>query len=1297
MKMTSRLGLFGLLLVIVPVSVTSADLAQTLIALAGGSTNGLCALPRCGDGQLAVALATNSGFIVHAMDSDPARVAAARAAAGSLLGQRLYVETGSPTAIPLASESVDLLVLADLTDADLTGALTTEVLRVISPVVGRAILGGPVATNLAAWVPNVQTNADGIWGILRRGPLPGAEDWTHVLHGPDQNPVTKDTAFQLPSAVAWLARPYQADWRNVGGRLIADGRLYYAQGANDPFLLQAFNLYNGTLLWSRSLSTNTWAQRQITAVATNQQVFLLQDDRVEVLDGATGTNLTSITFTNTTGQHGKWMGISDGLLVVLYGPQDSRDQGYRPSSFLTLRDNKQLGYGQLLIAYNLADAREQWRQDEGAPIDHRTMAIAHGRVFYHVSDARAVCRDLPTGTVVWTNAEPTVEALIDSKRAPTNWWGIVPGPLGNGPTAAMLEDRAAVLATSNAVYFGKPEGSNFVALAAATGDFLWAKPRTGGRVFNFLQVNTNLYLDGVSGGNLFDPLTGRTNLTAGAATGGCGVPLANHRYLFGQAGGPSFDLTRMASFSGAYLVKAECSIGNAIGGGRFVSFTKQCACRFVRGSIGLSPGTLYGSNTGQLEIATPDYTNVALLPADPRDWPTHRGSNHRTGASVVNVSTTITQRWITPARYPSQIWGSVQNIRTVQHYLTEPITVGGRVFFGQSDGWVQCLDAATGALRWQYWCEGPVLAAPTVADNRVFVTSSDGWLYVLEAVSGRLLWRYRIGPAAEKIHVYGTLQSRWPANTGALVEDNTVFVGAGLPLQPGPAVVGLHAVTGQELWRNTTLGPQYNPTTGVYSNATLVPAGYLTTHGTQLWARTYSKGLGGLSFDCLTGARGSPAVLNSTQNSLDDLRGREIGVFANEFLLWGGQDVYWDNVERGGSWNYALTQLTNGVPRRAAVTLGTTINPAWNEQYLVGAFAPSRLECWSTPDAVNYFRSLVASTNVPAHLPYMTRPTPTDPSILRWSIPLTNVHAVALASNVAVVAIVTNNANWTIVGGRLQAYALNDGSRLWDTPLPAPPVRNALSLDRHGGILVTLHDGRIAYFAAPDWVMPTVAVDDARNIPHDSAPITIEVLANDVGQNLRISSVGSPRYGSIANLTTGLRYTPQPGLFNVTDTFTYTVQGDNGVSNATVSVTISATDSDNDGLPDAWETDHELNAHDATDAMRDEDGDGLTNQQEYRAGTDPHDARSTLAVATATRTAEGHFTITWSAVAGVRYRIQYSNGTSNGGFDGMFTDLPRSSELETCPATGPMTFTDDFTLTGPPPQGVRFYRIRTEP
>jgi len=51
-------------------------------------------------------------------------------------------------------------------------------------------------------------------------------------------------------------------------------------------------------------------------------------------------------------------------------------------------------------------------------------------------------------------------------------------------------------------------------------------------------------------------------------------------------------------------------------------------------------------------------------------------------------------------------------------------------------------------------------------------------------------------------------------------------------------------------------------------------------------------------------------------------------------------------------------------------------------------------------------------------------------------------------------------------------------------------------------------------------------------------------------------------------------------------------------------------DTDGDGAPDGWEVDHGFDPLDGTDATQDSDGDGFTSLQEYLAGTNPRDPSS---------------------------------------------------------------------------------------
>ena len=61
-------------------------------------------------------------------------------------------------------------------------------------------------------------------------------------------------------------------------------------------------------------------------------------------------------------------------------------------------------------------------------------------------------------------------------------------------------------------------------------------------------------------------------------------------------------------------------------------------------------------------------------------------------------------------------------------------------------------------------------------------------------------------------------------------------------------------------------------------------------------------------------------------------------------------------------------------------------------------------------------------------------------------------------------------------------------------------------------------------------------------------------------------------------------------------------------------------DSDGDGLPNAWELAHGLRTNDVSDALLDSDLDGVSNRDEYTAGTNPTNAQSVLRIEAILRT-----------------------------------------------------------------------------
>ena len=81
------------------------------------------------------------------------------------------------------------------------------------------------------------------------------------------------------------------------------------------------------------------------------------------------------------------------------------------------------------------------------------------------------------------------------------------------------------------------------------------------------------------------------------------------------------------------------------------------------------------------------------------------------------------------------------------------------------------------------------------------------------------------------------------------------------------------------------------------------------------------------------------------------------------------------------------------------------------------------------------------------------------------------------------------------------------------------------------------------------------------------------------------------------------------------------------------------TDTDHDGMTDAWELAHDFDPKNPSDAALDADADGLTNLQEFLAGTDPRDPDSLLRIETLSVAVDGTITIRCRVGAGQTYSL----------------------------------------------------------
>ncbi len=92
--------------------------------------------------------------------------------------------------------------------------------------------------------------------------------------------------------------------------------------------------------------------------------------------------------------------------------------------------------------------------------------------------------------------------------------------------------------------------------------------------------------------------------------------------------------------------------------------------------------------------------------------------------------------------------------------------------------------------------------------------------------------------------------------------------------------------------------------------------------------------------------------------------------------------------------------------------------------------------------------------------------------------------------------------------------------------------------------------------------------DTGLSVDEDSSGNTLDVLANDTGTGIEIISVTSPTYGTVVNNGGNLSYTPDAGIYGVSDSFDYTIEADdNSTDTATVTVGITDTTGSGNSLP----------------------------------------------------------------------------------------------------------------------------------
>jgi len=784
----SSLGLFTFATMAVAAESADDKAAAKAVVATLSTEKGICVilgLPASANPAFVTEMAKQSELLVYFQSPRAEEVAAVReaAAAAELLGTRVFADRGESRVIHLADNLADAVLVAPAVEKEATEA---ELLRVLHPE-GVAIVGGR--------------------RLVKPRPV-GVDQWSHVFHGPDNNPLSTDQLARAPYLTQFLADPKFCPMPEVS--VAAGGRVFRAFGhiahkANQNALLNTLlciNGYNGTILWRRPLREGFMIHRN-TMIATPEVLYLADDQSCKLIDARTGEFRDQIVVPEgvADGNVWKWLALQPGadgrpILYALVGGEEVRPStvpsqtaglGHWPWGMWEGHDYQDpkanFGFGRTLLAIDPATKKILWSHREEDYIDARGTCMKNGQIYFYSPGKFLGCMDAASGKVAWKNFDQDLlEAIGRDGRAQLWTTGYATA------TFSKCNDRY--------IFFAGPQRDRLVAASSKDGKLVWQKEPGN---LQLVLRDDSIYCAGPEKTFGFK-LAYETGEQLGLlpARRACTRATGTVDSVFFRATGGTVRID-VASNTAKHIapMRPPCQDGVIISDGLLYWGPWMCGCQLsLYGHIGLGPAGNFNfrpvPDDSRLETSAKDLSTVEPFAIQSGDWPTYLGNNARNGLTDVRLPNHVTQRWT------CQLPGGMRP--------TAPVVAGGRVFVGDASGTLRALDAKDGSIRWQTHTGGAIFCPPALWQGRLYVGSADGRVYAFEAATGRPLWSFRAAPAERWIPVYGKLMSTWPVAGGVVVADGVVYAAAGIAHYDGTYVYALDAVTGKLKWCNDSSG-----------------------------------------------------------------------------------------------------------------------------------------------------------------------------------------------------------------------------------------------------------------------------------------------------------------------------------------------------------------------------------------------------------------------------------------------------------------------------------------------------------